>query len=98
MPDKQLGEHAVHGGVDAKHEPVFAQKELFRRIGGGMSVNGSLVRERRNYGRGGAACHGAHGHGEMITNVMEVGEGSSNVAKMRKVRVPRRRGRKKLVK
>ena len=65
---------------------------------GGMSVNGSLVRERRNYGRGGAACHGAHGHGEMITNVMEVGEGSSNVAKMRKVRVPRRRGRKKLVK
>ena len=77
---------------------VFAQKELFRRIGGGMSVNGSLVRERRNYGRGGAACHGAHGHGEMITNVMEVGEGSSNVAKMRKVRVPRRRGRKKLVK
>ena len=34
----------------------------------------------------------------MITNVMEVGEGSSNVAKMRKVRVPRRRGRKKLVK
>ena len=35
---------------------------------------------------------------EMITNVMGVGEGSSNVAKMRKVRVPRRRGRKKLVK
>ena len=65
---------------------------------GGMSVNSSLVRERRHYGCGGAACHSAHGHGDMITNVMEVGEGSSNVAKMRKVRVPRRRGRKKLVK
>ena len=35
---------------------------------------------------------------EMITNVMGVWEGSSNTAKMRKVRVPRRRGRKKLVK
>ena len=31
---------------------------------------------------------------EMITNVMGVGEGSSNAAKMRKVQVPR----KKLVK
>ena len=35
---------------------------------------------------------------EMITNVMGVWEGSSDSAKMRKVRVPRRRGRKKLVK
>ena len=35
---------------------------------------------------------------EMITNVMGVGEGSSNVAKMKKVQVPRRKGRKKLVK
>ena len=35
---------------------------------------------------------------EMITNVMGVWEGSSNTAKMKKVRVPRRRGRKKLVK
>ena len=42
MPDKQLGEHAVHGGVDAKHEPVFAQKELFRRIGGGCQSTAAL--------------------------------------------------------
>ena len=35
---------------------------------------------------------------EMSKNVMVVVEGSSNTAKMRKVRVPRRKGRKKLVK
>ena len=75
---------------------VFAQKVLFRRNGVGgvsqqqpceiediMAVDEQLVIVPMGM--------------EMIT-MMGLGEGSSNVAKMRKVRVPRRRGRKKLVK
>ena len=76
---------------------VFAQKVLFRRNGVGgvsqqqpceiediMAVDEQLVIVPVRM--------------EMITIVMGVWEGSSNGAKMRKVRVPRRRGRKKLVK
>ena len=75
---------------------VFAQKVLFRRNGVGgvsqqqpceiediMAVDEQLVIVPMGM--------------EMIT-MMGLGEGSSNGAKMRKVRVPRRRGRKKLVK
>ena len=72
MSDKQLGEHVVQGGVDGKHEPVY---------GGGhqqpcerediMAVEEHLVIVPMGM--------------EMITNVMGVGEGSSNAAKMMKV-------------
>ena len=75
---------------------VFAQKVLFRRNGVGgvsqqqpceiediMAVDEQLVIVPMGM--------------EMLT-MMGLGEGSSNGAKMRKVRVPRRRGRKKLVK
>ena len=73
---------------------VFAQKVLFRRNGVGgvsqqqpceiediMAVDEQLVIVPMGM--------------EMIT-MMGLGEGSSNVAKMRKVRVPRRRGRRSL--
>ena len=74
----------------------FALNQLFRRIGGAVSQQQPCEREDIMDVEEQLVI--VPMGMEMITNVMEVGEGSSNVAKMRKVRVPRRRGRKKLVK
>ena len=63
-------------------------------MGSGVSVNSSLVRDIMAVVEQLVIVPMGM---EMIT-MMGLGEGSSNVAKMRKVRVPRRRGRKKLVK
>ena len=71
-------------------EVLMANKQL-----GGLSVNSSLVRYIMAVEEQLVIVPIGM---EMTKNVMEVGEGSSNAAKMRKVRVPRRRGRKKLVK
>ena len=71
-------------------EVLMANKQL-----GGQSVNSSLVRDIMAVGEQLLIVPMGM---EMSKNVMVVVEGSSNTAKMRKVRVPRRKGRKKLVK
>ena len=71
-------------------EVLMANKQL-----GGQSVNSSLVRDIMAVGEQLVIVPMGM---EMSKNVMVVVEGSSNTAKMRKVRVPRRKGRKKLVK
>ena len=71
-------------------EVLMANKQL-----GGQSVNSSLVRDIMAVGEQLVIVPMGM---EMSKNVMVVVEGSSNTAKMRKVRVPRRKDRKKLVK
>ena len=74
-------------------EVLMANKQL-----GGLSVNSSLVRDIMAVEEQLIIVPMGILGMEMTKNVIEVGEGSSNAAKMWKVRVPRRRGRKKLVK